>query len=98
MIDTWCENEVEQCIRIAKQQGRVKLIGRPTMGNVDYLNPITVRYNNYTFTYPISKTEEAKNGNGVNDNGIQPDIYVVYTVDHSIEDVLFERFVKANLK
>lgn len=42
MIDTWCENEVEQCIRIAKQQGRVKLIGRPTMGNVDYLNPITV--------------------------------------------------------
>ena len=78
LIDTWCENEAEQFVRIAKEQGRTKLIGRPTMGNIDYLNPIKVRYENYEFTYPISKTDAAKNGNGVNDKGIEPDQYIPF--------------------
>ena len=78
LIDTWCENEAEQFVRIAKEQGRSKLIGRPTMGNIDYLNPIKVRYENYEFSYPISKTDAAKNGNGVNDKGIEPDQYIPF--------------------
>ena len=78
LIDTWCENEAEQFVRVAKEQGRAKLIGRPTMGNIDYLNPIKVRYKNYEFSYPISKTDAAKNGSGINDKGIEPDQYIPF--------------------
>ena len=71
-------SQYDRVNRIAKEQGRAKLIGRPTMGNIDYLNPIKVRYENYEFTYPISKTDAVKNGNGVNDKGIEPDQYIPF--------------------
>lgn len=88
LIDTWCENEAEQFVRIAKTQGRAKLIGRPTMGNIDYLNLIKVRYENYELTYPISKTDAAKNGNGINDKGIEPDQYIPFT-RYEFEEEIF---------
>ena len=90
LIDTWCENEAEQFVRIAKEQGRAKLIGRPTMGDIDYLNPVKVRYENYEFTYPISKTDSAKNGNGVNDKGIEPDQYIPFTRYEFEEDTFLK--------
>lgn len=90
LIDTWCENEAEQFVRIAKTQGRAKLIGRPTMGNIDYLNPIKVRYENYELTYPISKTDAAKNGNGINDKGIEPDQYIPFTRYEFEEDTFLK--------
>lgn len=90
LIDTWCENEAEQFVRIAKEQGRAKLIGRPTMGDIDYLNPVKVRYENYEFTYPISKTDSAKNGNGVNDKGIEPNQYIPFTKFEFEEDTFLK--------
>lgn len=90
LIDTWCENEAEQFVRIAKEQGRAKLIGRPTMGDIDYLNPVKVRYENYEFTYPISKTDSAKNGNGVNDKGIEPNQYILFTRFEFEEDTFLK--------
>lgn len=90
LIDTWCENEVEQFVRIVKAQGRAKLIGRPTMGNIDYLNPIKVRYENYELAYPISKTDAAKNGNGINDKGIEPDQYIPFTRFEFEEDTFLK--------
>jgi C-terminal processing protease CtpA/Prc len=90
LTDTWCENEAEHFVQLCKKQARARIVGRPTMGNVDYSNPVSVRYDCYTFTYPISKTEEAAAGQGVSGKGIAPDVLIPWTSRECTEDVLLQ--------
>lgn len=93
LTDTWCENEGERFVQLAAKQGREGLstLGRPTMGNLDYLNPVSVRYDRYTFTYPMSKTEAAAQGCGISEKGIEPDVYVPFTSAECTEDILLKK-------
>ena len=91
LTDTWCEEEAERFVQLAKQQGRAVLIGRPTMGTLDYMNPVTVQYDEFFFTYPISRTAASLAGNGVDECGVQPDVYVPWTAEECIADLLAEK-------
>ena len=64
LADTWCEQEAERFVQLAKQQGRAVLLGRPTMGTLDYTNPVMVEYDEFIFTYPISRTAASLEGEG----------------------------------
>lgn len=72
LTDTWCEQEAERFVQLAKQQGRAVLLGRPTMGTLDYTNPVMVEYDEFIFTYPISRTAASLEGEGVDERGVQP--------------------------
>ena len=91
LTDTWCEEEAERFVQLAKQQGRAVLLGRPTMGTLDYTNPVTVAYDEFTFTYPISRTTASLEGNGVDERGVQPDVYVPWTAEECTADLLVEK-------
>ena len=91
LTDTWCEQEAERFVQLAKQQGRAVLLGRPTMGTLDYTNPVTVEYDEFSFTYPISRTTASLEGNGVDERGVQPDVYVPWTAEECTADLLAEK-------
>ena len=91
LTDTWCEQEAEHFVQLAKQQGRAVLLGRPTMGTLDYTNPVTVLYDAFSFTYPISRTMASLEGNGVDERGVQPDVVVPWTAAECIRDLLAEK-------
>ena len=91
LTDTWCEQEAEHFVQLAKQQGRAALLGRPTMGTLDYRNPVTVEYDEFSFTYPISRTAASLEGRGVDERGVQPDVYVPWTAEECTADLLAEK-------
>jgi len=94
LSDTYCEYAGETFIQLCKKSPRVTVIGRPTMGNVDYCNPISVLYDEkFTFTYPISKTKAATEGKGVSGKGVAVDQYIPWTPMECSRDVILERAI-----
>ncbi len=92
LSDTYCEYAGETFIQLCKKSPRVTVIGRPTMGNVDYCNPISVLYDDkYIFTYPISKTKAALEGQGVSGQGVPVDRYIRWTPAECTRDVILEQ-------
>ena len=92
LSDTYCEYAGETFIQLCKKSPRVTVIGRPTMGNVDYCNPISVLYDDkFTFTYPISKTKAAMEGKGVSGKGVAVDQYIPWTPVECTLDVILNR-------
>ncbi|WP_052256518.1 hypothetical protein [Salinicoccus sp. YB14-2] len=71
-----------------KKSDKVTVVGRPTMGIMNYFNVVTVDYGDYEFDYSISKmTGEATFGR---EGGVEPDIYIPWTPDHFRSDVDLE--------
>ena len=94
LSDTYCEYAGETFIQLCKKSPRVTVVGRPTMGNVDYCNPISVLYNDkFTFSYPISKTKAAKEGKGVSGRGVEVDQYIPWTPVECSADVILNRAI-----
>ena len=92
LSDTYCEYAGETFIQLCKKSPKVTVIGRPTMGNVDYCNPVSVLYNDtFTFTYPISKTKSALEKKGVSGKGVAVDQYIPWTPAECFRDVLLDR-------
>ena len=89
LIDTWVEGENETFVSWAKKEGRAKILGRPTMGTLDYTFPVSVKLSPSTvFTYPMAITEEAAEGRGMLGKGIMPDTYLPFTMEECEEDIL----------
>ena len=91
LTDTWCEQEAERFVQLAKRQGRAVLLGRPTMGTLDYTNPVMAEYDEFRFTYPISRTAASLEGNGVDERGLQPDILVPFAPEECTADLLLQK-------
>lgn len=94
LTDTYCEFSGETFVQLARKSPKVTVIGRPTMGNIDYCNTISIRYDGrFLFSYPMSKTAAAKEGRGVNGKGIAPDRYVPFSPLECVRDVMLEKAV-----
>ena len=92
LSDTWCEYAGETFIRLCKKSPRVTVLGRPTMGNIDYCNPVSILYEGrFTFTYPMSKTKAAMEGRGLSGKGVPVDVYVPWTPAECTEDILLAK-------
>ena len=94
LSDTYCEYAGETFIQLCKKSPRVTVIGRPTMGNVDYCNPISVLYNDkFIFTYPISKVKATFEGKGISGKGVAVDQYIPWTPVECNLDVILNRAI-----
>lgn len=92
LSDTWCEYAGETFIRLCAKSPRVTVLGRPTMGNIDYCNPVSILYDGrFTFSYPMSKTKAAMEGRGLSGQGVPVDVYVPWTPAECTEDVLLAK-------
>ena len=60
---------------VAKKSTRAKQVGQVTRGTLDYSNPVTLAFGDrFVFTYPMTKTVEAAQGQGIRSTGILPGI------------------------
>ena len=92
LTDTWCEDTGESFVQQCRRQERVKVIGRPTMGTIDYSNPITIDFGDgIRFTYPISRSRDCQKGRGVRRRGVRVDEYIPWTPAECTEDPILKR-------
>ncbi len=89
LIDNLCGSSGDQFALTASQSPKVTLIGRPTSGRIDYSN-LAIEYFeeiNYRLLYPTSKSSRIDLNEGIDNSGVQPDIYIPWTPDHIEVDV-----------
>lgn len=90
LTDTFCENEAESFVALCKRCGsKVTVIGRPTMGTLDYFDPVTIAlHDKMTLSYPIRMTHAAHEGRGISEKGLPVDKYIPWTPAEIDQDVL----------
>ena len=92
LTDTATADAAEWLVRVAKKSPRATVVGRPTRGNLDYSNPVTITFEDrFVFTYPMSKTVAAAQGRGIRGIGLEPDVYVAFSPTECTEDVVLAR-------
>lgn len=83
LSDVYCGSSGDTFVENVKKSPKVTVVGRSTMGIIDYINVVTVDYGEYEFVYSIAKMNQKYATNGI---GISPDIYIPWTPDHLKED------------
>ncbi|WP_165964785.1 S41 family peptidase [Periweissella cryptocerci] len=73
-------------IMLAKTFAKVTVLGRNTMGIVDYGNVAPQKYPNFTVHYPTTRLELIDVGQGTNGVGFAPDIELPWTPKSLFED------------
>ena len=66
---------------------KVTVIGRPTLGILDYSNCCKVDYDDYFLMFPTSRWLAIDKGKGMTDKGVLPDIKVPWTPAHFKRDM-----------
>ncbi|MFD1030256.1 S41 family peptidase [Metaplanococcus flavidus] len=84
LTDVTCGSSGDTFASNVKKSPKVKVVGRPTMGIVDFCNVVNVDYGDYEFGYSISKMHE---NYYTNETGVKPDIDIPWTPRHLEEDV-----------
>lgn len=84
LSDVTCGSSGETFIKNLKHSPKVKVIGRYTMGILDYFNVTMKDYGDYEFGYSVSKMHEKYHNN---ETGTSPHIYIPWTPQHLVEDV-----------
>ena len=57
-------------VQMMKQFKKVTVVGRPTLGILDYSNCCTVDYGNYQLMFPTSRCLSLDQGKGMTDQGV----------------------------
>lgn len=93
LTDVTCEYAGEWLVSCVKGMKKVTVIGRPTAGMLDYTQRIRVDYDDIMarFTYPMSRTKEAKEGKGVAFRGVEPDLYLPFSREECTKDLILAK-------
>jgi len=93
LTDTFCEDEGEQFVAACKRcSGKVTVIGRPTMGTLDYDDCIHISVGEHMIlSYPIRMTRAAYEGHGISEKGLDVDEYAAWTPEEIGKDLLLEK-------
>lgn len=90
LADVYCGSSGDNFVQMMKQFPKVTVVGRPTLGILDYSNCCSVDYGDYMLTFPTSRSLAIDKGNGMTDKGVEPDVLVPWTVEHLKRDVDLE--------
>ena len=91
LTDVTCGSSGDNFVDILKKMPKVTVIGRPTLGILDYSNCCEADFGDYALLYPTSRSLAIDAGCGMTDKGVLPDIEVVWTPEHLETDVDLER-------
>ena len=90
LTDTWCRDAAETLALAAKRAG-VHLMGRPTLGTVHTLAPVSYELDErYILTWPTALSKAAFCGHILPGEGIEPDKYIPWTPEECTRDLLLE--------
>lgn len=84
LSDTMCGSSGDTFVKHTKKSPKVTVVGRATMGIIDYCNVATKDYGDYKFGYSVSKMNDKYH---CNETGVLPDIHIPWTPKHLEEDV-----------
>lgn len=92
MIDRYCGSSGDSFADICKKSPKITLIGRATFGVIDYSNVAEEEFEDeFSLMYPTSVMDSVKYGKGIDNIGVQPDIYIPWTPEHIKRDVDLEK-------
>ncbi|MBU9675149.1 hypothetical protein KQ939_17550 [Planococcus sp. CP5-4] len=83
LSDCYCGSSGDTFVSNVKKSSKVTVVGRPSMGIMDYANVATMAYGDYEFIYSTTRMHENYWMNGV---VIKPDVYIPWTPEHLKED------------
>lgn len=92
LTDQYCGSSGDSFVKLVKQSPKVTVVGRNTMGVLDYSNVAYLELDDdFTLMYPTTRMNYLDRGLGIDNIGIAPDIYVEWTPEHLVEDVDFKK-------
>lgn len=94
LSDVYCGSSGDNFVSMMKAFDKVTVIGRPTLGILDYSNCCTVDFGDYEFVFPTSRSLTVDKGQGMNDKGVIPDIFIPWTPEHLERDIDLEECLK----
>lgn len=87
ITDYECGSSGEMFVKEIGALDKVTVIGRPTMGIMDYADVAVIDYDNYSLSYPTSRDLAVDEGTGMKNKGVQVDKYIKWTQEHLVKDV-----------
>lgn len=87
LADIYCGSSGDNFVQMMKQFPKVTVVGRPTLGILDYSNCCRVDYGDYSFMFPTSRALALDKGEGMTDKGVEPDILIPWTEEFYTRDV-----------
>ena len=94
LSDIYCASSGDNFVKMMKNFKKVTVIGRPTLGILDYSNCCKVDYDDYFLMFPTSRWLAIDKGKGMTDKGVLPDIEVPWTPAHFERDVDLDKCLK----
>ncbi|MCD8348571.1 MAG: S41 family peptidase [Lachnospiraceae bacterium] len=92
ITDTWCRDAGEVFVKICSASDKVTVIGRPTMGTIDYTNYVNASIDKtFILSYPMSKRQNVVDGHPYNETGLPVDVYIPWTPQECTEDLLRQK-------
>ena len=76
LADVHCASSGDNFVQMMKWFPKVTVLGRPTLGILDYSNCCQVDYGDYSLNFPTSRALALDKGQGMTDKGIEPDILI----------------------
>lgn len=91
LSDVNCGSSGDNFVDILKKMPKVTVVGRPTLGILDYSNCAVVEFDQFEMIYPTSRNLCVDSGRGMNDIGVLPDIEFPWTPEmiHVDKDLAF---------
>lgn len=87
IADSNCASSGDNFVQVFGKLPKVTVVGRPTMGILDYSNITMIDYDGFWIGYPTSRLLSVDNGNGMMGKGVPVDVYVPWTPEHLSRDV-----------
>ena len=94
LSDIYCASSGDNFVKMMKNFKKVTVIGRPTLGILDYSNCCKVDYDDYFLMFPTSRWLAIDKGKGMTDKGVLPDIEIPWTPAHFERDVDLDKCLK----
>lgn len=87
LSDVTCGSSGDNFVLMMKAMPKVRVMGRPTMGILDYSNCCMLDFEDYQMLYPTSRSLAIDSGKGMTDVGVEPHVVIPWTRQHLVEDV-----------
>lgn len=87
LADVTCGSSGDNFVWVASLLDKVTVMGRPTMGILDYANCCYANFGQFRLVLPTSRYLGIDAGRGLTDKGIFPDVHIPWTPEHLERDV-----------
>lgn len=87
LTDSFCGSSGDAFVEILRNSSKVTVVGRPTMGILDYSNVTQAVYDCGTLIYPTSRRLALDRGEAMGGRGVPVDVYIPFTQEHLRRDV-----------